>query len=300
MNSLIVGAAGQDGTLLSKHLKESGHTVTALNNDGKVKLSSYSDVSSLLQTHNFDHVYYLAAYHHSSEAIGGVSIDTSIEVNHTGVLNFLEGIKNTSTKTKLFFASSSHIFGKSNGDPLREDSMKNPICIYGTMKLLSMESVKLYREQFGVFASVGILFNHESVLRKDNFLTKKIINTAKQISLGKHTKLSLGNIDQKVDWGFAVDYVKAFPRILNAPVPSDYVVSSGHLHTVREFVQIVFNYFNLNYQDYITEDKSVLTGVNRGTLFGDNKKIQELGWEPETPFEVWVQKICEEVKNEKN
>ena len=158
-----------------------------------------------------------------------------------------------------------------------------------------------YRHNYKIFLVNGILFNHESSLRPDSFLSKKIILKAIEIIEKKSQKLVLGNPDQLVDWGYAPDYIECFIKLLRQDKAGDYVISSGELHTVREFVEIVFNYFHLDYAEHVEVDHSILTGAQGGVLFGDNRKVSQVtGWKPHDNFQQWISKMCSEISQKQD
>jgi GDPmannose 4,6-dehydratase len=300
-NVLIVGSEGQDGRLLSQKLTALGDRVRGLNRNN-FDITNQTHVFDLIHSTTWDEVYFLAAHHSSSESVLIKSTyQDYVRINHQAPLYFIEAIRLYSPSTRFFFANSSHLYGKSNGSLLSEDYPKQPICFYGQSKYLTMQDMIFYRRQFKLFLINGILFNHESSLRSNNFLSKKIINKAFEIKKNSSGVLILGNPEQAVDWGSAHDYVEGFIKIMRQDKAGDFVISSGELHTVREFVEIVFRFFNLDYLKNVLIDPSLIEGVDRGVLFGDNRKIKDCtDWEPKSKFKDWIEKMClDALKSEK-
>ena len=199
-----------------------------------------------------------------------------------------------STDTRFFYAASSLVYGIPNQELLNENSDKNPICDYGITKKIGMEIVKWYREKYGLFACSGILFNHESHFRSPNFLSRKIIQTAVKIKKGEADKLILGDLNAQTDWGYAFDFVDAFYKMLTAEVPNDYVISTGELHKVQDWIEQVFGLLNLNWKQHVIEDKTLITR-KKPVMVGDNSKIKkDLNWLPKTPFNDIIKKMLEE------
>jgi GDPmannose 4,6-dehydratase len=302
MEILITGSGGQDGTYLRRLFEEAGARVTGVDRSFALAgrgfdLTDPRDVEDLVAGTAFDEVYYLAAHQASSEATADEGqLAQSFAVNHDGAVNFLEAIRRRSRATRFFYAASAHVYGKSDGRPLSEGSPMRPICLYGKTKLLTLETLDTYRRRHGVFAAGGILFNHESALRKPGFLSRKVIEAALEIRAGRREPLVVGDLEQLVDLGYAPDYVTAFPAILRLPRPDDFVVSSGELHSVRELVDVVFAALGLDYRSHVEVRPAVLAGGRRGVLFGDNRKlIQQTSWRPRHGFRTWVELLIREL-----
>lgn len=296
-NALIIGAGGQDGTLLSKFLENIGMiTIRVFRNDPFL-LYDPSFLRLFFLQNRIDHVYYLAAHHRSSSSIisqadeeFALCFKTHVEY----VQNVLNAIRLSSPNTRFFYASSSLVFGNPDDIYLTEESKRCPICDYGMTKKMGMDIVEWFREKYNIFASSAILFNHESSLRKDTFLSKMIIRTAVEIKCGKKDKLVIGDLSAETDWGFAPDYVKAFYAILQADRAGDFIVSSGELHKVQDWIEIVFDRLKLDWREYVEEDKRIISRKKRA-MIGDNTKIRSIiGWEPETAFERMVEIMLEE------
>jgi GDPmannose 4,6-dehydratase len=193
----------------------------------------------------------------------------------------------------MFYAASSHIFPDSAGKRQDEDTVPKPGNIYGITKYAGLLACRHYRETRNVFASCGILYNHESHLRPPSFISKKIALAAAKISRGSLEPLVLGNLDSKVDWGYAPDYVNAMHSILQLDVASDYVIASGQAHSVRQMVDIAFSYVGLNYQNHVIVAPNVLNGRDVTRIGDPSKLIADAGWYPTTAFESMVMKMVD-------
>ncbi len=296
---LIIGSKGQDGSLLSEHLIKCGCQVSGLGS-GDIDILNANMVSDLVLKLNPAEIYYLAAYHHSSENLPQSNAELftqSMNVHFHGVVNFLDAIVHGSPSCRLFFASSSHIFAASKEGFLTEKSALEPQSEYSISKVAGMQACAFYRRQHNIFASVGILFNHESHLRKGYFLSKKIVSAAVKISREGKGTLELGNLEAEVDWGYAPDYVDAMHRIMQLECPDDFIVATGKLHTVRDFAEIAFNAVSLNYQDHVI-NKSNFALRNNGRRVANPSKLKvTTGWEPTLDFTQMVKKL---VKFEQN
>ena len=204
-------------------------------------------------------------------------------MNIFSYLNFLEGIRNHSRNSKIFYASSCHIFGNPTQKYQNESTKVNPNSVYSITKYDAMQITKYYREKYELFCSVGILFNHESHLRAEKFVSKKIVKTAVDIKNGKNHELKIGNLKAIIDWGYAGDFIEAFNKILNHDVPDDFVVSSGKSHSIRDFIKYAFEYLDLDWENYTFEDQSLIKRKSSNNLVGDyNKLYLATGWQPKT------------------
>jgi GDPmannose 4,6-dehydratase len=302
---LIVGISGQDGTLLARLLKSQDVDYLGLGRKGVLdaggnllRAGSLTDadfIRDLIGSFLPTEIYYLAAHHHSSQDIGPArDVDLwreSLQVQVVGLVNCLEAIGSHDSRTKLFYASSSHIFGSSSAGPQTETSVRSPDNVYGLTKVSGMEACRYYRQKHGLFASVGILYNHESVYRQEKFLSQKIIRGALAIKHGRSRRLVLGDLSAQVDWGYALDYVDAMVRILALPQPDDFIVATGERHSVREFVDLAFREQGLDYTQWTSEDSS-LVRPGAGYLVGDASKLRrETGWAPSVDFAGMVKRL---------
>jgi len=313
--ALITGIGGQDGSYLSEILLEKGYEVHGIirrastinteridhvfDPESKAFLH-YGDLSEgidhLIYEIQPDEIYNLGAMSHVR-----VSFDIPVytaEVNALGSLRILEGIRKFKLKTKFYQASSSEMFG-TTPPPQNELSPFNPVSPYGIAKLFAYYTTRAYRTGYGLFASNGILFNHESERRGHNFVTRKITIAATRIKLGFQDRLVLGNLKAKRDWGHSKDYMKAVHLILQQDEPDDFVVSTGESHTVEEFANKVFEYLKLDINKHLVLDNSYFRPNEVPDLCGDSTKIRKLGWKPEVTFDQLIREMVEyDLKNE--
>ena len=313
--ALITGISGQDGSYLTEFLLSMSYEVhgmvrrqsTAENQSARIQhlftndlnthygdLLDQTSIEKLLTEIKPDEIYNLAAQSHVR-----VSFDIpqfTVQTNSVGVVNILEAYKRICPHAKFYQASSSEMFGLTVDDDKfqRETTIMNPVSPYGCSKVFAYNMVRHYRRAYGLHASNGKLFNHESPRRGSNFVTNKVVKTACSIKLGLTNKLELGNMDSFRDWGHSKDYVKAMHMILNHKTPEDFVVSTMKTHSVREMCETVFNYLNLSYQDYVTQNPKYLRPEELPYLKGDSTKIrQELGWKPEYDFKSLMYEMCD-------
>jgi GDPmannose 4,6-dehydratase len=288
--ALIVGSAGQDGTLLANLLAQKDYEVAGLGRRD-LDILDAPKVRAHVASLEPAEVYYLAAYHHSSEDVpagSGELFHKSMDVHFHGVVNFLDAIAGLAPRTRLFFASSSHVFSAFDDRSQAEDTKLSPQSEYAISKVAGMQACQHYRRARGVFACTGILYNHESALRKPVFLSKKIAMAAARTARSRETMLELGDLEARIDWGAATDYVEAMRLILRADEPDDYVIASGKLHSVREFAEIAFAYAGSDYRKHVVARP---TGAlrNNGHRVGDSSKLRRVtGWVPALTFEQMV------------
>ena len=315
--ALISGITGQDASYLAEYLLSLGYEVhgtvrrsSSINtkrvdhlfNPESKQFIHYADLSqgldALIYKIKPDEIYNLASMSHVR-----VSFDVPVytgDVTGIAVCRLLEsvrqGIKQNILKPdiKFYQASSSEMFGQTptpeNG--YNEDSKMTPVSPYGCSKLYGYHITKTYRTGYNIFASNGILFNHESPRRGETFVTRKITIAAAKIVLGLQDKLYLGNLDALRDWGHSKDYMRAIHLILQQPEPGDYVVSTGEQYSVKDFVIAVFNYYGLDWEEYVVYEPSLLRPNEVPNLLGDSSKIRALGWKPEYNFESLVKEMC--------
>lgn len=294
-HAVIVGAGGQDGQILRQRLQAEGVQVTPIGRED-LDLECESEVGELLSQHPSE-VYFLAAHHHSSqdplESDDALLYAESHKVHATGAIHFLEAIRQRSPETRFFYASSALVFGNPTEDSLNEESPIRPECLYGITKAEGMRLCAYYRSRHGVRASVGILFNHESLLRKPKFLIPKVLCSAIAISRGGAEKLVLGDLSARVDWGYAPDYVDAMVRILRLDTPDDFVIASGETHSVSEVVEFAFSSLGLDWKEHVVEAPSLLHRRRR-TFSGDTSRLRNAtGWEPSLDFRAMLQTLLD-------
>jgi GDPmannose 4,6-dehydratase len=211
------------------------------------------------------------------------------EITALGVTRMLDAVRLVDSKIRVFQAGSSEMFGHVEEEPQNENTPFRPRSPYGVAKLYAHWMTVNYRAAFGLYASAGILFNHESPLRGKEFLTRKITDAVARIKLGERDELRLGNLDSQRDWGFAGDFVKAMWLSLQQEFPGDYVVATGVLHSVRQLVELAFAHVNLDWKDYVIVDPSLFRPTEPSLLRGDASKARrELGWEPSVSFEEMI------------
>lgn len=302
--ALIVGSSGQDGRLLWKQLEERGYDVAGWTSRGLVgsrfpagaQTNGINDpdaVAELVRLLCPDEIYFLAAHHHSSEEgdeNSGNVFRRSIDTHVLALVNFLEAVRTGSPASRLFYAASSHIFGSPTGTLQDESTPINPESPYGISKAAGIFTCRHYRNAYGVHAAAGILYNHESPLRPDRFLSRRISQGVARIKRGQSDNLVLGNLDAVADWGYAPDYTDAMQRILAAPA-DDFVIATGKPHTVRDFARIAFDTAGLDYRAYVMSDASVLRR-SHGILVGSPAHLMTVtNWQPSLNFEDMVRHL---------
>ncbi|WP_181136478.1 GDP-mannose 4,6-dehydratase [Rathayibacter sp. AY1E6] len=313
--ALITGITGQDGLYLAELLLSKGYEVFGLvrgQNNPKYELvrrtvpevtlltGDLTDVSSLvrvLAAAQPDEVYNLGAISFVAYSWENASLTT--DVTGKGVLNILEATRlyagSDMSRVKFYQASSSEMFGKVQQVPQSEETLLWPRSPYGVAKVFGHYMTINYRESYGMHASSGILFNHESPRRGPEFVTRKISLAVARIKLGLQETLELGNLDAKRDWGFAGDYVDAMWRMLQQPEGDDYVVATGETHQIREYLDIAFNHVGIeDWTPYVTQNPAFMRPAEVDLLIGDPAKARDvLGWEPKVSFPELVAMMVE-------
>lgn len=291
--AVVVGAGGQDGTLLTGLLAARGDRVVTVGRparDTDPDITRFADVEKLVASERPDEVYLLAAVQHSSEDPPVDQVDLahrSYAVNTLAPVHFLEAIATRSPRTRLFYAASSHVFGPPTTAVQDESTPLRPASVYGISKAAGVLHCRAYRER-GVFASVGILYNHESPLRRPAFLSSKIVRGAARVSRGEVEEVVVGRLAAGADWGYAPDYVEAMTRVLATGTPDDFVVATGELHTVEDFASTAFSLAGLDWRRHVRERPGVLTRPAQ-PLVGDATRLRErTGWRPSVDFRGMV------------
>lgn len=313
--AFLTGISGQDGSYLTEHLLSLNYEVHGIVRRNSVPehqesrmgyfnnsvihtyygdLLDQSSMERILQDVQPDEIYNLAAQSHVR-----ISYDIpqfTVQTNALGVLNILEAYRKCCPKARFYQASSSEMFGSSvDADGMqRESTPMNPVSPYGCAKVFGYNIVRNYRNAYNLFASNGILFNHESPRRGSNFVTNKVVKAAVQIKFGMLDKLELGNMDSFRDWGHSKDYVKAMHLILNHDKPDDFVVATGITKSVREMCEYVFDKLGLDYKNYVVQNPIYLRPEELKYLKGDSTKIRTvLGWKPEYTFESLMDEMIQ-------
>ena len=314
--AFVTGITGQDGAYLAKLLLDKDYEVhgtirrsSSINTERIDPLISkfqptkqlnlhYSDLLdsaslySLINTIKPDEVYNLAAQSHVS-----VSFKNPIFTTQTGTLgsvSILEAIKNSDKEIKFYQASSSEMFGGINEDKLSENSEFIPKSPYAASKVFAHNMTRLYRESYDLFCVNGILFNHESPLRGETFVTRKITRAVGRIKLGLQKQLTLGNLDAVRDWGYAGDFVEGMWMMMQQEKPSDWVLATGETHSVKEFAKIAFEHVDLNWENFVVTSEKYFRPNEVNFLLGDYSKAnKELGWKPKTNFKSLVEMMVE-------
>lgn len=294
--AIVVGVNGQDGRILDERLRGEGCAVIGIARGG-IDIADRAQVRALVAEWKPERVFYLAAFHHAAQENAGADGAELFEKSHAahvrGVVNFLEAIRELSPATRLFYAASSLVFGEPPGERQDERTPLNPRCIYGITKTAGMHCCRFYREAHGVFASAGILYNHESRFRQEKFVSQKIARAARAIAAGSREKLVLGDLSARTDWGFAPDFVEAMVRMLALERAEDFVVATGEAHTVREFVEIAFARVGLDWREHVEENPALLHR-RRPTMIGDASRLRAVtGWEPSVTFREMVESLVD-------
>jgi GDPmannose 4,6-dehydratase len=304
--ALITGITGQDGSYLAELLLKKGYFVvgvkrrTSLISTDRIdhlfdnkhimnfdlvygNMIDSGNIHRMLLKYKPDEIYNLAAQSHVR-----VSFDTpeeTAEIVAMGTLKLLEATRNVCPHARFYQASSSEMFGDNPEAPQSENTRLMPASPYACSKVFAHNLIRNYRMSYGMHASSGILFNHESPRRGQTFVTRKITMAAAKIKLGLQDKLYLGNLDAKRDWGFAGDYVEAMWKMLQQPTPDDYVIATGSTRTVREFLNEVFDIAGLDVEKHVEIDSRLFRPHEVPLLLGDTTKAKEkLGWEPKVQF----------------
>ncbi|MGA3281254.1 MAG: GDP-mannose 4,6-dehydratase [Smithella sp.] len=314
--AFITGITGQDGSYLAELLLGKGYEVHGLirrsstfntdridhlyrdvhEQDAKLFLH-YGDLSvsgqlmDMLHSLSPDEIYHLGAQSHVR-----VSFDMpeyTGDVTGLGTLRILEAIRKTGIKTKFYQASSSEMFGAAP-PPQNENTLFQPRSPYAAAKVYAYYIVRNYRDAYGIFATNGILFNHESPRRGETFVTRKITRAATQIKLGLKDKLYLGNLESKRDWGFAGDFVEAMWLMLQQDKPDDFVIATGETHSVREFAEKVFSKLDLDYHKYVSIDPRYFRPTEVDVLLGEASRAKKiLNWQPKVTFDKLIDMMIE-------
>ncbi|NUN22748.1 MAG: GDP-mannose 4,6-dehydratase [Candidatus Jettenia caeni] len=313
--AIITGITGQDGAYLSGFLLNKNYKVIGIVRNASVvnaknlkylgvydkivlieaNLLDLSNIIRILDKNKPDEFYNLAAQ--SSVSLSFEQPIGTLEFNIVSVANILEAVKIVNPEIKFYQASSSEMFGNVRKEnlPVNESFVFHPVSPYGISKAAAHWITVNYREAYGMFSACGILFNHESILRGKNFVTKKILNTAVKIRMGEAEKLHLGNLKIYRDWGYAPKYVEAMWLMLQQESPKDYIICSGEAHSLEEFVQKVFEKLDLELEKFVTIDKNLYRPVDLEIIYGDNSEARgKLGWNYDMSFDQLMNRLIED------
>ncbi len=313
--ALITGITGQDGSYLAEYLLDLGYEVHGLVRRvaleapdmrfGRIahilnritlhgaSLESYPSIFNVVSRNQFDECYHLAAQSFVAESFadGFSTMNTNINGTHY----VLAALRELQPKCKFYFAGTSEMFGNAKEVPQNETTLFQPRSPYGISKVAGFHLTRNYREAYGLFGAVGILFNHESPRRGFEFVSRKTTSTVARIKLGLASELRIGNLDAKRDWGHARDYVRAMHLMLQQSQPDDFVIATGQTHSVRDLVELAFSEVDLDYREYVKVDERHYRPAEVDLLVGDASKARTiLGWAPNYSFEDVVREMVQE------
>ena len=310
--ALICGISGQDGAYLARLLLQQGYRVIGASRDAQVgsfnnliklgirdqvelasmALSDFRSVLQVLAKYDPDEIYNLAG-----QSSVGLSFEQPVETLESisiGTLNLLEGIRFLNRDIRLYNAGSSECFGDTGNTAANEDTPFRPRSPYAVAKAAAFWQLANYREAYGLYACSGILFNHESPLRPERFVTQKIIRAACRIANGSNERLKLGNLDIQRDWGWAPEYVEAMWKMLQRPQPEDFVIATGETHSLQDFVAEAFATLNLDWRDYVDTDPALMRPTDLAMSRADpSRAAEKLGWKAQTHMKEVVRKMVE-------
>jgi GDPmannose 4,6-dehydratase len=286
MRALISGISGQDGSYLSELLLSKGYEIHGL----ACALDDYEGVSREIRETQPDELYHLAA----QTFVLGEEFET-MRTNSGGTHHVLAAVREHAPGCRLFLAGSSEMFGDVDRSPQNESTPMRPRGVYGISKLTAYLLMRNYREAHGLHASCGILYNHESPRRSEQFVTGKIVAAAVRIKAGIDKELRLGNLDSVRDWGDARDYVRAMWLMLQQPAPDDYVIATGQGRTIRDLLDAAFAAVELDWRDYVVKDERFYRPTEKCPMIGDATKARtRLGWAPKREFAAMVREMVAE------
>jgi GDPmannose 4,6-dehydratase len=311
---LITGITGQDGSYLAEFLLAKDYEVHGIvrrvaledpehrldrilpiRNKLTLHTGSLESLSSLYRIVRLvdpDECYHLAAQSFVSHSFEDEF--STLNTNINGTHNMLAAIRDAAPECRFYFAGSSEMFGRAEEVPQTERTRFHPRSAYGISKVAGFELTRNYREAYGLHASSGLFFNHESPRRAREFVTRKITSGVAAIAAGKQKQLPLGNLDAYRDWGYAPDFVEAMWLIVNQKEPGDFVIATGETHSVREFAEMAFKIVGLNYLDHVAMDRALYRPAEVDQLRGNyDKARRQFGWRPKTSFESLVQLMVE-------
>jgi GDPmannose 4,6-dehydratase len=313
--ALVCGISGQDGSFLAKFLLSKGYQVFGTSRDAQG--SSFSNLTRLgikdqihflsmvpedfrsvlvsLRKSSPDEVYYLAGQ--SSVGLSFEQPAETIQSISLGMLNILEACRMINEDIRIYHAGSSETFGDTKGNPASESTPFHPVSPYAVAKASAFWLVDNYRNAYSLFACTGILFNHESFLRPNRFVTQKIISSVKRIAAGSKETLELGRLDISRDWGWAPEYVEAMWLMLQQSDPEDFVIATGETNLLKDFVAVAFDQFGLNWENYVTQNEEFMRPTDILISVGDpSKAYQKMGWKAKSKMTDVVMLMIENEK----
>lgn len=310
--ALICGISGQDGAYLAQRLLKKGYRVVGASRDAQMSsfhnlaklgirdqievasmaLSDFRSVLQVLAKYQPDEVYNLAG-----QSSVGLSFEQPVETLESisiGTLNLLEGIRFLNRDIRLYNAGSSECFGDTGATPANEQTAFRPRSPYAVAKAAAFWQVANYREAYGLFACSGILFNHESPLRPERFVTQKIVRAVCRIAAGSKERLTLGRLDIQRDWGWAPEYIEAMSKMLQQPQPEDFVIATGETNSLRDFVETAFATVNLDWHDHVDSDPVLMRPTDLAVSRADpSHAATRLGWKAQTHMREVVRKMAD-------
>jgi GDPmannose 4,6-dehydratase len=310
--ALICGIRGQDGSYLAEFLLNKGYEVWGSSRDidsgnfnnlnflrvqNKVHLISMNTTDFISVFRVINEISPDEIYNLSGQSSVGLSFDQpkeTIESIVLSMLNILEVVRENKKMVRIYHAGSSECFGNTKNKPANENTPFEPLSPYAIAKTTASMLVKNYRSAYGMHVSNGILFNHESVLRPERFVTQKILHTAKRIYQGSGERLSLGRIDIARDWGWAPEYVEAMWIMLQQDNPDDYVIATGVTTTLEDYVSQVFDFYNLDWKDYVSHSKALVRPLDIQNSHADPSKAEKiLGWSASVKMPDLIEKLIQ-------
>jgi GDPmannose 4,6-dehydratase len=308
--ALIIGHAGQDGRILWDQLAARGFSLVGISRstvrawhadwNAAVDVTDAQAVRAFMADFAPEQIYYLAAHHHSSQDTGSGDADAweeSWNVHVHGFANVLRAARESSPDVRVFYASSSRVFGEAITSPQDESTPLRPVCIYGVTKVSAMVLADYYRRTHGLFVSCGILFNHESPLRGAQFVSQRVVGGLNAIKSGHAESLQVGSLGARVDWGYAPDYTRAMQLILESGQAGDFVIATGRTHSVRDMVAIAAEYLGIEWEGRVVETARILKRAPQ-ELCGDASRLRRLtGWEPSVDFREMIHILVDATKS---
>lgn len=306
--ALITGVSGQDGSYLAEYLLSLGYEVHGITRSSSIedpgnRLWRISHILDKITLHSgsvesIPSIYRILnnvkpdeCYHFAAQSFVSFNFEdefSTMSTNVSGTHNLLAALHQIVPHCRFYHSGTSEMFGNVESFPQDENTKFHPRTVYGISKVVGFELTRNYRESYKMYACTGILYNHESPRRGFEFVTRKITSTAAKIKLGLQKEIELGNIDAERDWGFAGDYVKAMHLMLNQDHPDDFVIGTGQLHSVRQFLEIAFSELGLKYQDYLVHNVKFDRPIGNKLVANPKKAFEKLGWKPQMKFEDLV------------